>query len=129
MSKLYSSAVLRVLSTGLCTVVIACSAGGKPDSDTAHSSFKVALLTPGPISDQSWNAGAYQGLMRIRDSLGAQVSHIQTRTPAEFDENFRQYGAQGYRLVFGHGYEFQDAAVRVAPEFPRTIYVTTSGTT
>jgi basic membrane lipoprotein Med (substrate-binding protein (PBP1-ABC) superfamily) len=67
--------------------------------------------------------------MRIRDSLGAQVSHIQTKTPAEFDENFRQYGAAGYDLVFGHGFEFQDAARRAAPEFPRTIYVTTSGTT
>jgi basic membrane lipoprotein Med (substrate-binding protein (PBP1-ABC) superfamily) len=87
----------------------------------------VALLTPGPISDQSWNGGAYAGLTAIRDSLGAQVSHIQTRTPAEFEENFRQYGQQGYALVFGHGFEFQDAALRVAPSYPRTLYVTTSG--
>ncbi len=99
------------------------------DSGLQKRTFKVALLTPGPISDQSWNGGAYQGLLRIRDSLGAQVSHIQTKTPAEFDENFRQYGAAGYDLVFGHGFEFQDAARRVAPDFPRTIFVTTSGTT
>ena len=92
-------------------------------------SLKVALLTPGAIYDQSWNAGAYQGLMRIRDSLGAQVSHIQTKTPAEFEDNFRQYGNQDYTIVFGHGFEYQDAAKRVAPEFPKTIYVTTSGTT
>jgi basic membrane lipoprotein Med (substrate-binding protein (PBP1-ABC) superfamily) len=90
--------------------------------------FKVALLTPGPISDQSWNGGAYSGLLMIRDSLGAKISQIQTKTPAEFDENFRQYGAQGYSLVFGHGFEFQDAALRVAPNYPRTIYITTSGT-
>ena len=95
----------------------------------APNAFKVALLTPGPVSDQSWNAGAYRGLLGIRDSLGAQISNIQTETPAEFDENFRQYGMQGYRLVFGHGYEFQDAAKRVAPEFPKTIYVITSGAT
>lgn len=91
--------------------------------------FKVALLTPGPVSDQSWNGGAYQGLMRIRDSLGAQVSHVQTKTPADFEENFREYGSRGYALVFGHGFEFQDAARRVAPLFPKTIYVTTSGNT
>ena len=91
------------------------------------SAFRVALLTPGPISDQSWNGGAYAGLTAIRDSLGAQVSHIQTKTPAEFEENFRQYGQQGYALVFGHGFEFQDAALRVAPGYPRTLYVTTSG--
>jgi basic membrane protein A and related proteins len=80
------------------------------------------------VSDQSWNAGAYRGLMRIRDSLGARVSHVQTKTPAEFKENFRQYGAQGYDLVFGHGFEFQDAAKRVGPDFPRTAFVVTSAT-
>jgi len=110
----------------------ACKAGredphaARSDSAAAHS-FRVALLTPGPISDQSWNGGAYQGLLRVRDSLGATVSHIQTKTPAEFEEQFRQYGAQNYDLVFGHGFEFQDAAMRVAPEYPRTIFVVTSG--
>ena len=65
--------------------------------------------------------------MRIKDSLGAQVSHVQTKSPQDFDENFRQYGVQGFDLVFGHGFEFQEAAVRVAKEFPKTVYVTTSG--
>jgi basic membrane protein A len=106
----------------------ACSPRDKPPAQAGRSAFRVALLTPGPISDKSWNGGAYAGLMAIRDSMGAEVSHIQTRTPAEFDENFRQYGAKGFDLVFGHGFEFQDAALRVAPEFPKTVYVTTSGT-
>lgn len=107
---------------------LACSTHEGGSAQPPDRAFKVALLTPGPISDQSWNGGAYAGLMAIRDSLKAKVSHIQTKTPAEFDENFRQYGAQGYDLVFGHGFEFQDAALRVAPKFPRTIYITTSGT-
>ena len=111
----------------LVMAVAAC--GQAKDRPAADSAFRVALLTPGPISDQSWNGGAYAGLMAIRDSLGAQVSHIQTKTPADFDENFREYGARGFQLVFGHGFEFQDAAKRVAPQFPRTIYVTTSGNT
>ena len=66
--------------------------------------------------------------MAIRDRSGPRVSHIQTKTPAEFDENFRQYGAKGFNLVFGHGFEFQDAALRVARDYPNTVYVTTSGT-
>lgn len=110
-------------------VVAACSSAKDSSGDVAgNERFSVALLTPGPISDQSWNGGAYEGLMRIRDSLGAQVSHIQTKTPAEFEENFRQYGAGGYSLVFGHGFEFQDAAARVGPAFPKTVFVTTGGT-
>jgi basic membrane protein A len=116
-------------------VLTACSGGAgdakvqRTDSPATAGAFRVALLTPGPISDQSWNGGAYQGLMRIKDSLGASVSHIQTKTPAEFEEQFRQYGAQGYDLVFGHGFEFQDAAKRVGPDFPKTIYITTSSST
>ena len=113
-----------------CVVILAC---GRKDSEQSTGGplkgtkpFRVALLTPGPISDHSWNGGAYQGLLRIRDSLGAHISHIQTKTPAEFEEQFRQYGSQGYDLVFGHGFEFQDAAKRVGPDFPRTVFITTS---
>src|SRR5215204_1952008 len=130
----------RAASVGLAIVLgglLACDSNGGATRDSAERApsggagraFRVALLTPGPISDRSWNGGAYDGLMAIRDSLGAQVSHVQTKTPAEFEENFRQYGAQGYDLVIGHGFEFQDAAIRVAPEFPKTLYVTTSGNT
>lgn len=105
------------------TTLAACSASDSGDA----ADFRVALLTPGAVSDQAWNGGAYDGLLRIRDSLGAHTSHVQTRSPPEFDENFRQYGSQRYDLVFGHGFEYQDAALRVSPEFPGTIYVTTSG--
>lgn len=111
----------------LLVLVPACAGSGEARDTADVDPFRVALLTPGPISDQSWNSGAYQGLQRIRDSLGAEISHIQTRTPADFEENFRQYGAQGYDLVFGHGFEFQDPAERVAPDFPRTTYIITSG--
>ena len=87
--------------------------------------FKVALLTPGPISDQAWNGESYRGLIANRDSLGASISHIQTRTPASVDENFREYGRQSYDLVIGHGFEYKDAAERVAT-FPNTVYLITS---
>src|SRR5258708_40338906 len=121
--------IRAVLSTSLHMSVfarIACSGGRSDAANTESPAMKVALLTSGPISDQSWNGGAYQGLLRIRDSLHASVSHIQTKTPAEFEENSRQYGAQGYRLVFGHGFEFQDAARRVGPDYPNTDYVISS---
>ena len=116
----------RALGT-IAAVVLATIAGCTGRDSAKPAGFRVALLTPGPISDRSWNGGAYDGLLRIRDSLGASVSHIQTKTPGEFEENFRQYGAQGYDLVFGHGFEFQDAALRVGPEFPKTVYIATSG--
>ncbi len=114
-----------VLAAGLAS---ACS-GAKSEADPDADGLRVALLTPGPISDKSWNGGAYAGLERLRDSLGARISHIQVKTPADFEENFRQYAAAGYTLVIGHGFEFQDAAARVADEYPKTVFVTTGGET
>jgi basic membrane protein A and related proteins len=99
------------------------------EATSGSSKFKVALLSPGPVSDAGWNALAYEGLLRIRDELGAEISQIQTKTPAEFEEGFRDYARRGFNLVFGHGFEFQDAAAAVSPDFPNTVFITTSGNT
>ena len=94
-----------------------------------ESGFRVALLTPGSIRDEGWNQSAYEGLQRIRDELGAEVAHQETRTPQEFEAGFRDFAVRGYALVFGHGFEFQDAAAKVGQRFPGTVFVTTSGST
>lgn len=97
---------------------------GKPPS---REGFRVALITPGSIADAAWNSGAYSGLQAIRDSLGAEVSHVEARTPGEQVEALRTYARQGYQLVFGHGFEFQAPAERMGAEYPGTIFVVTSG--
>ncbi len=96
---------------------------------TATSQFRVALLSPGPVSDAGWNAAAYEGLQLIEKELNAQITQVETKTPAEFEEAFREFARQNYQLVFGHGFEFQDAAAAVAPDFPKTVFITTSGNT
>ena len=55
------------------------------------------------------------------------VSHVEARTPAEQDEALRTYAAQGYDLVFAHGFEFQGAAERVSVQYPKTVFIVTSG--
>ncbi len=94
-----------------------------------HEKFKVAMLLPGSISDAGWNALAYEGLKAIEKQLGAEISHAETRTPTDQEEQFRAYALDGYHMVFGHGYEFQDPAKAVAPDFPETIFITSSGGT
>jgi basic membrane lipoprotein Med (substrate-binding protein (PBP1-ABC) superfamily) len=79
------------------------------------------------VSDAGWYAGAYEGLMMLRDSLGAEVSHQQTRTPAEFDEAFLSYASSGYDLIFAHGFEYQDAALRAGEQFPDVTIVVSGG--
>lgn len=105
----------------------ACGGAGDEAGGEAEAPFRAALLTAGPVSDAGWYAGAYEGLMLLRDSLGAEVSHQQTRTPAEFDEAFLAYGSSGYDLVFAHGFEYQDAAIRAGEQFPGTTFIVSGG--
>jgi basic membrane lipoprotein Med (substrate-binding protein (PBP1-ABC) superfamily) len=69
------------------------------------------------------------GLERVRDELGAEIAHEVASTPQQFEAGFRDFAARGFNLVFGHGFEFQDAAAQVGREYPRTIFITTSGST
>lgn len=89
--------------------------------------MQVGLLTPGSVNDNGWNAIAYEGLQEIHRKLGAEVSHQETKTPPEFEEAFRSYGERGFDLAFGHGFEFQDAAISAGARYPRTVFITTSG--
>lgn len=124
---------MPVRTTALCllTAAILSSCGSSDRSpgpgDSASDAFQVGLLTSGPVSDAGWYAGAYEGLQRIGTEMGAAISHQQTRTPAEFDEAFTAYGTDGYDLVFAHGFEYQDAALRASERFPEMMIVVSGG--
>ncbi len=118
----------RLLLLLLTCLVAACSRDSSAPA-AGDDTFKVALLSPGPVSDAGWNALAYEGLLAIRDQLGAEIAQVEVKTPAQFEEGFRDFARRGFDLVFGHGFEFQDAAAAVAPDFPATVFITTSGNT
>jgi len=122
MTKLPRTAMLAGL-----LALVACGGSGEGAPSDDGAPFRAALLTAGPVSDAGWYAGAYEGLLLLRDSLGADVSHQQTRTPAEFDEAFLSYAGSGYDLIFAHGFEYQDAAIRAGERFPETTIVVSGG--
>jgi basic membrane protein A len=131
MSKLKHSTIVLLAAA----LLVGCPSKeiAPPSSSTTAGSppakhlMKVGLLTPGSVNDNGWNAIAYEGLQEIHQKLGAEVSHQETKTPAEFEEGFRSYGAKGFDLAFGHGFEFQDAALKAGRQYPKTIFITTSG--
>jgi len=89
--------------------------------------FKVALITPGPVDDAGWNAMAYDALQGIKTDLGAEVNNQEASGAPQIRDAMRTYAQQGYNLVIGHGFEFNDPAVQVGKDFPKTVFVTSSG--
>ena len=89
--------------------------------------FKVGMLLPGSINDQGWNALAHDGLTAIEAELGAEIDYVESLTPDVWETDFRAYAMDGYHLIFGHGYEYQEAAITVAQDYPEIIFITSAG--
>src|SRR5580704_14243717 len=115
------------LALVICAAIVgvaSCTSPAKRPLDS--SEFRVALLTPGPVSDAGWNAAAFEGLQLIKSKLGAETALVQTRSPADFDDSFRDFASRGFELIFAHGYEYTDEALTVAKSFPNTYFVVSS---
>jgi basic membrane protein A and related proteins len=123
---------LRGLVPAICAAsafLLVFVAGGCRSHENDHSGaeFKVALLTPGPVSDAGWNASAFDGLQLIKKDLGADTAMVQTQSPADFEDAMRDFASRGFSIVFAHGFEYTDTALKVAKLFPHTWFIVTSG--
>lgn len=118
---------------GAAFVVLGCTGGQTAAKDgttepTASKSekFKVALITPGPVSDAGWNAMAYEGLQSMAKALGAEVVASEAQGP-KIRDAMRTYAQDGYKLVIGHGYEYNEPGAEIAKLFPNTVFISSSG--
>lgn len=126
--KLKTAFLIAVAAT---LALVGCSSS-EPTAETAaagaapKSDFKVALLTPSPISDAGWSAMAYEGLKEIEKELGATVN-TQEATGTKINDAMRSYAQEGYQLVIGHGFEYNEPGAALAEQFPKTTFVSSSG--
>lgn len=90
-----------------------------------NAAMRVALLHPGRENDGGWNELAVTALKRLQDRMGATIRHTYAPNKSTYKSDLRDYAAQGYTLVVGHGSEFVKSAREVAPGFPGTAFLVT----
>jgi len=89
--------------------------------------LKMGLLIAGSVSEEGWNSIGYNALKGVRDQLGAEISYVELgQNPAAFEKAFRDFASQGYQVILGHGFEFQDAALETAEDYPNTWFLISS---
>ncbi len=122
--------ILALAAAAVLTVACGNSSSTSPAPATPNAEvkteFKVALLTPGPVSDAGWCAMAYDGLQQIKTDMGATVSNQEAKG-TQIKDAMRSYAQQGYNLVIGHGFEYNEPEIDVAKDFPKTVFVSSSG--
>lgn len=106
-------------------VALAVAVGGWSALGSAQTA-KVALLLPGSINDQSWNASGYAGLIKLKE-MGMEVAYSENVQAADHVEAMKDYARRGFSPVIGHSGRFLSAAQRVGPEFEKTTFLVGSG--
>ena len=95
-------------------------------SARAEGADKAAILLPGSVNDQSWNALGYQILQSLA-SHGFTTAYTENVADADEAEALRDYAGRGFNLVMGHSGRFASAMEQVAPDFPKTQFIAVSG--
>lgn len=90
---------------------------------SSNGKMKVALLLSGPANDQGWNAVAFAGLKEAEEKYNLETAYSENVGIADGEAAFRDYAAQGYNLVIGHGFQFGEPAVRISSQFPKTKFM------
>jgi basic membrane protein A len=134
---------IRRLSALACSLVVLAGAAGcapqtspgappaAPGAGTPGAGMKVALVTTGPRTDGGWNAGAFKGLEDVKRELGLSDSEVASvdnqKSAGEQEESLRAFATQGFNIVIGHGHEYDEIAHKIEADFPKTVFVISSG--
>ncbi|MCU0487982.1 MAG: BMP family protein [Anaerolineales bacterium] len=118
--RIFSILMLIVLLVSACAPKPAEEAA-EPAAEEAGQKIKVALILPGRKDDVSWNQAAFDGINQAVKEAKVQVELTvveQVYDPVDIEPALRDYAKQGYNLVIGHGFQFQEPIIKVATEFP-----------
>lgn len=100
---------------------------GEPEAaEPEEEQLRVAVVFPGSISDQGFNQAGYEGLLEIEEEFNAEIAYSENTPVAEYEQVYLDYAEQGYDVIIGHGFEFGEVALEVAPEYPDITFIVDS---
>lgn len=117
-------ATVKFFFIGMLIVMLISACGQQATEEPAAQEgekLKVALILPGRKDDVSWNQAAFDGMNKaVADSkVPVELTVVeQVYDPVDIEPALRDYAKQGYDLVVGHGFQFQEPIIKVAAEFP-----------
>ncbi|MGI6507742.1 MAG: BMP family lipoprotein [Saccharofermentanales bacterium] len=119
-------AVVLILSAGF-----ACKSkeqGG--NGETTGDKLKVALVLPGKKDDVSFNQAMFLALDSYaeanKDKIDLKVVENMYEV-ADIEPALIDFASQDYDVVFGHGFQFMEPIVKIAPKYENTMFLLGTG--
>lgn len=113
----------KVVINLIVVLAFTCTIGASVEAEV----LKVALVLPDVITDLSWNAVAYHGLEAAAKGLGVEFTYQERVADADVERVLRDYADQGYDFILAESFNYQDATIRVAKDYPNIKFATATG--
>lgn len=93
---------------------------------------KIAMILPGRIDDLAWNQAGYNSFTDLLTSYGEGINtcgcwvqnHMEK---AQIQADVRDFVSKGYKIIIGHGFEFQVPMQELAPQYPDVSFLVIGG--
>lgn len=131
MKKRVSSLLALLLIAAL---LAGCSSGGDTPAESTNPSaaggeapLRVALLLTGTINDASYNQQMYESGQQVVEEYGIELAYTESIALADMQRVVQDYADKGYDLLIANGFDFNDAIMSVAEQFPDTKFAILAG--
>ena len=99
------------------------AAGNSEDEAEEEKQVGITMISDvGGINDQSFNQSAWEGLQRLRDELGIEVSYAESKQNADYVPNIENAMDSGNDLIWGIGFMMADSIMEAAMNNPDQKY-------
>jgi len=111
------------LCTGTALAAASSTLAWADDAPIAVQDMSIAMIMPGPITDNDWNSVGYGGIVAAGEALGIEIAYVENVTDADAERLLRDFASRGFDVVFAHSFSFGDAALNASEDFPDTVFM------
>lgn len=119
MKKLFFGVLVFVM-----LMLVACGNGADaPAGEAPAGGFSVGMVTDqSGVNDQSFNQSSWEGLLRLRDSIGAEIGYLESASVAEKGPNMDRFLDQDKDIIWVLGFLGADPVAEQAMLNPDQYY-------
>jgi basic membrane protein A and related proteins len=91
---------------------------------SAIGKLKIGLILPITPEDYSWNYQADKSITLLGNEFGFNATVAENLFDGTSAEPVAtQWATQGYNVIIGQGIQYQDMFIKIAPQFPKTLFL------